>query len=215
MANRAFQTVCNQCGDSIKMVEISPSTWEPYDVSGKHYCNSSGAFTWSLWRLGHPLTCTIDCWWCGQKVYYHTNGNGDSVLFDYLGKPWPVHPCWIENKSQQLEKINELERTLARHNYDGKDELFSLLGKTNPYIGIKLTGNDHHILDKFTSALCTLFNKNGITYMGPTPLRSKRTSDKELFVRIFKLRQRPFEAVVPLIQNFDVPISIQIEFKNI
>ncbi len=36
------------------------------------------------------------CWWCGDSVFYHTNGNGDSVLFDSLGWPWEVHPCWTE-----------------------------------------------------------------------------------------------------------------------
>lgn len=40
-------------------------------------------------------TYPTECWWCGALVYYHTNGYGDSVLFDSLGGcPWQVHSCW-------------------------------------------------------------------------------------------------------------------------
>ena len=91
MANRTFQTTCYQCGASISMVETAPNKWEAFDSLGKHFCNNSSSRSWSLRNLGHPFTCTIFCWWCGRQVYYHTNGNGDSVLFDELGKPWPIH----------------------------------------------------------------------------------------------------------------------------
>ncbi|OKH47997.1 hypothetical protein NIES30_10840 [Phormidium tenue NIES-30] len=33
---------------------------------------------------------------CGQQVFYHTNGNGDSVYFDNIGWPWEVHDCWAK-----------------------------------------------------------------------------------------------------------------------
>ena len=39
-------------------------------------------------------TYKTKCWHCGKDVFFHTNGNGDCVLFDELGHPWPVHPCW-------------------------------------------------------------------------------------------------------------------------
>ena len=39
-------------------------------------------------------TYPTKCWWCGDEVFYHTNGFGDSVLFDSLGYPWKVHSCW-------------------------------------------------------------------------------------------------------------------------
>ena len=41
-------------------------------------------------------TYPTTCWWCGAEVYYHTNGYGDSVLFDALGYPWQIHPCWTD-----------------------------------------------------------------------------------------------------------------------
>ena len=45
----------------------------------------------------HRTTCR----WCGAEVYYHTNGYGDSVLFDSLGSPWKVHGCWEKYREQK------------------------------------------------------------------------------------------------------------------
>jgi len=43
------------------------------------------------------------CWWCGAEVYYHTNGYGDSVLFDSLGSPWQVHSCWDRHREGEKD----------------------------------------------------------------------------------------------------------------
>ncbi|HIK14190.1 MAG TPA: hypothetical protein IGS53_02645 [Leptolyngbyaceae cyanobacterium M33_DOE_097] len=72
-----------------------------------------GSFSYAIGH-GDPETRLISCWWCGAAVYYHSNGWGDSVLFDGLGKPWPVHECWqkYKNDIQQSEiriRINRLE----------------------------------------------------------------------------------------------------------
>jgi hypothetical protein len=48
-------------------------------------------------RLGHPLTWKTHCFingGCGDQVFAHTNGDGDFVLFDSLGWPWPIHECY-------------------------------------------------------------------------------------------------------------------------
>jgi len=45
-------------------------------------------------------TYKTNCWWCGVDVCYHTNGYGDSILFDSLGSPWEVHPCWEEHREK-------------------------------------------------------------------------------------------------------------------
>ena len=34
------------------------------------------------------------CQKCGKAVYYYENSSGSKVLFDALGPPWPVHPCY-------------------------------------------------------------------------------------------------------------------------
>ncbi|MHC9060822.1 hypothetical protein [Pantoea sp. X85] len=34
------------------------------------------------------------CQKCGKDVFYYENSNGSRVLFDSLGPPWPIHPCY-------------------------------------------------------------------------------------------------------------------------
>ncbi len=55
--------------------------------------------------LASPLTYPTYCWWCGAEVFFHTNGNGDCVLFDPpLGWPWPVHQCWQARRDESRGK---------------------------------------------------------------------------------------------------------------
>ena len=48
--------------------------------------------------LGYSLTWRTHCFLdegCDQTgLFAHTNGDGDFVLFDSLGWPWPVHECY-------------------------------------------------------------------------------------------------------------------------
>jgi hypothetical protein len=61
--------------------------------------------------LGHSLTWNTTCFigdGCGAKVFGHTNGYGDFVLFDELMPPWPVHDCdlrrfELSSRSKALE----------------------------------------------------------------------------------------------------------------
>jgi hypothetical protein len=43
-----------------------------------------------------------------SEVFYHTNGNGDSVYFDSLGQPWEIHACFSEYWQQEKERRNLL-----------------------------------------------------------------------------------------------------------
>jgi hypothetical protein len=45
-------------------------------------------------NLGNSVTYKTTCWYCGEEVFFHTNGYGDCVLFDQLGHPWEIHHCW-------------------------------------------------------------------------------------------------------------------------
>ncbi|MGI2906824.1 hypothetical protein [Tolypothrix sp. VBCCA 56010] len=65
-------------------------------------------------------TYPTTCWWCGAKVFYHTNGYGDSVLFDSLGCPWQVHSCWKtywDKEKIQRQQINRLYRVITNVNF--------------------------------------------------------------------------------------------------
>jgi hypothetical protein len=63
-------------------------------VPTKPWLNGFGIVPW-------PVTFSTQCWWCGDIVFYHTNGYGDCVLLDELGPPWPVHHCWDEYGSRR------------------------------------------------------------------------------------------------------------------
>ena len=56
--------------------------------------------------ISEAQTYATECWWCGESVYYHTNGFGDSVLFDKLGYPWEIHICWELYWSEAKKKKN-------------------------------------------------------------------------------------------------------------
>ena len=53
------------------------------------------------------ITFLTECWWCGDSVYFHRDDNGGCVLFDELGKPWPIHPCWEQNQDEQCFAIQK------------------------------------------------------------------------------------------------------------
>lgn len=42
------------------------------------------------------------CQKCGKDVFYYENSYGSRVLFDSLGPPWPIHPCY--NSEPVLKK---------------------------------------------------------------------------------------------------------------
>jgi hypothetical protein len=73
-------------------------------------------------KLGYKLTWPTTCFLgCSGDVWAHTNGDGDFVLLDSLGSPWPVHPCY-EAREQRRDydvDISQLERLLARLDVPG------------------------------------------------------------------------------------------------
>lgn len=60
-----------------------------YDVKNKHYSNTD-AFS----------IPNVKCRECGKEVFYYENKNGARVLFDFLGPPWPIHPCYESEKNK-------------------------------------------------------------------------------------------------------------------
>lgn len=48
-------------------------------------------------------TIPMNCKFCGEKIYYHTNEYGSKVFFEELGGNWPIHEC----KSYLLAKSAE------------------------------------------------------------------------------------------------------------
>jgi hypothetical protein len=84
---------------------------------GGDYGGGGGASTVSSSNIARAIkdaeTYPTKCWWCGDTVFYHTNGFGDSVLFDSLGFPWRVHSCW-ENywNEERLKRTDKKSNTV-------------------------------------------------------------------------------------------------------
>jgi hypothetical protein len=119
----AYSKICDYCGAVIKMVRTR-NGWLPfeednYGVSHKcvppatHRHEPTAPPTPALELCGSPTTRRTPCWWCGEPVFYHTNGNGDSVLFDELGWPWQVHPCWEEHREARAANVQRFLKDLT------------------------------------------------------------------------------------------------------
>ena len=212
---RSFKTECNNCGKSIKMVEDSIGGWQAFDANGVHFCNSSDKkFSWSLFPLKHKLTTEIHCWWCDKKVYYHTNGNGDSVLFDSLGKPWTIHPCWLDrDKKEQIDMVRKFEEDLIVCGYNGKDNTFSIIDKIKPFLTILFNDNDYRIVDKVLQEFCYILNKYHIEYKGPLLMPSKKEGINKVYTRSIKINKSLISNEVMIaIQNINLPSSVKVSF---
>jgi len=107
------------------MAELAPGNWQPWDLDGgRHQCRSTKMEAQqhqnnrSLTSASSVETYLTRCPWCRDHVYYHTNGNGDSVYFDRLGYPWQVHPCWQqqwktrEDRTRVLQKLGVVHRRM-------------------------------------------------------------------------------------------------------
>lgn len=44
------------------------------------------------------------CLSCGKDVFYYENSFGSRVLFDSLGPPWPIHPCYANHIEKKDNK---------------------------------------------------------------------------------------------------------------
>jgi hypothetical protein len=66
------------------------------DFAASFYANPSFSITKPNYK----------CKWCGTEVFFFKSSNGGKVLFDALGKPWPIHNCLgikYERKKSKLK----------------------------------------------------------------------------------------------------------------
>ncbi|MBX8461419.1 hypothetical protein K5E19_13305 [Enterobacter sp. RIT637] len=83
-------------GNSSAKSKVKKSTVESdYNLKKNHY-RDFRSFT----------VPNVECKTCGQRVYYYEHPSGSRVLFDALGPPWPLHPCFIsgQNAKNKLAK---------------------------------------------------------------------------------------------------------------
>jgi hypothetical protein len=85
---------------SNNILQVIKNRFSPYGSDTSHFDRVIQE------RENKPKTYKTHCWYCGDEVFYHTNGYGDCVLFDSLGHPWEIHQCWADYcESKKLGKL--------------------------------------------------------------------------------------------------------------
>ncbi len=74
---------------------------------------------WTLEAVGRPLTFRTSCCWCGARVYFYRNENGGCALFERLGWPWELHPCWARHSAERVSQRSRVSIALERAGFDG------------------------------------------------------------------------------------------------
>ncbi|WP_263788183.1 uS10/mL48 family ribosomal protein [Salinibacter grassmerensis] len=165
----SYLKTCSRCGQLVRMARSDDGTWrslEPGAEEGSserpHECGSVPKITqnWSLQDLNHSLTCRLDCWWCSEEVYLHTDGSGAFTLFEDLSWPWPTHDCWHQQHDERDRALLKLESDLRAGGYQGQGRLINLApssipdsippkGRKNPpVLQIRLSSTDHQMVDR-------------------------------------------------------------------
>lgn len=75
---------------------------------------------WSLTSHRHNLVYLTTCWWCGADVYFFKDERGGCALFDDLGAPWQVHPCWDDNREERRAAIAGAETSMHTDGFTGR-----------------------------------------------------------------------------------------------
>jgi ribosomal protein S10 len=187
---------CRHCGHFVRIARAEDGTWQPFaiDGDGRHDCDAPAGVDrgWNLHDLGHPLTAQIDCWWCDETVYLHTDGSGNFVLFDALGWPWSAHGCWGENTHERDAVVDRFDKWLRTRGYQGESHYVGLRpdavpntirarARSNPpSLRIRLEAPDHSIVDdaakKLVDAVQNSPSRRRVVAV-PLPVRSTALED--------------------------------------
>lgn len=181
----AYTKPCDFCGRPIRMAYVALNdTWQPFELGGdeRHHCDPGRS---GVGWPGGKCTYQAYCWWCGEEVFFHSNGHGDAVLLDRLGRPWIVHPCWEEHKNERSGFIARLRRLIGRLGIAGQREVVDLRnyirdwGKASrPFeLVLKLSAFDHSLLDQATRMIVQHAKAAGASLAGPIPLPCKKTRE--------------------------------------
>lgn len=80
---------------------------------------------WSLFdNSREAVTRPTTCWICGASVYFYRDENGGCALFDQLGAPWQVHPCWDLHRRERSYAMMHVNNTLVSAKYRGTIDLW-------------------------------------------------------------------------------------------
>ncbi len=108
--NHSYGCTCGFGGEGHSGHRWSDLTNSSPDSGRVSFTSKMAAGDSSKEKESDHRTYTIPCWWCKAQVFYHTNGYGDSVLFDRLGYPWQVHECWELYREVRKDRAAKYER---------------------------------------------------------------------------------------------------------
>ena len=225
---RSFEKACDNCSMILRITESSEKEWVIYEVDSEliHYCdgdkeksnNSNGS-----------LTVRTQCWFCNDIVYFHRSENGGMILFDWLGSPWKVHPCWKSNSKYKNIYTNKLYTTLRNNNLSIKDGNYDLISKriiiNKPSTIIYLKSIDHRILDVSVQNIVDVLIDFCVKPLNVIPLSVKFTLTQENKIRVFRRSViinggffsdaiEKQQKVIRAMQNLDIPNIVEITIKS-
>ena len=109
MSNIIFRTINGvvrpiNASSSTKKAHAQKKKPKPdYKLQKNHYGNFR-AFT----------VPNVKCKTCHQLVYYYEHPSGSRVLFDELGPPWPLHPCFVAGQQKKQSGLKTLAKSVSK-----------------------------------------------------------------------------------------------------
>ena len=109
MSNIIFRTIngivrpITISGHTAKIKKKKTTFKHEYHLKKNHY-NNFRAFT----------IPNVKCRKCGLHVYYYEHPSGSRVLFDELGPPWPLHPCFVDGQNIRKKSVSPSVKTVSK-----------------------------------------------------------------------------------------------------
>lgn len=109
MSNIIFRTIngivrpITISGHTAKIKKKKSALKNEYHLKKNHY-NNFRSFT----------IPNVKCKKCGLHVYYYEHPSGSRVLFDELGPPWPLHPCFVDGQNINKKSVNPSVNTTSK-----------------------------------------------------------------------------------------------------
>lgn len=109
MSNIIFRTIngivrpITVAGQTTKVKKKKIAAKTEYQLKHNHY-NDFRSFT----------IPNVKCKTCGLHVYYYEHPSGSRVLFDELGPPWPLHPCFVDGQNIKNKSVTPSVKAVSK-----------------------------------------------------------------------------------------------------
>lgn len=223
---QSYEKECDGCGEILRITE-SHSGWLIYEVAtdSPHSCGQGKV----LIHDGGPLTVRTYCWFCDSIVFFHRTERGGIVLFDSLGKPWPIHPCWKKNVQHRNTYIEKLFKTLGSRNLSRKGE-YDFISEgiriSKPAVTIHMKSNDHKALDSAVSMVVNILSVYDFPHIKVIPLLKQEQNvdgenmmfhHREIHIEqpFASLALKKWKLVFLKLRNADLPRVVTVSVESV